>query len=85
MSIIPEYDQNNVTILFSGHRADDTQKTAFLFTVPSDVDSVSLIKSNSDGELDFVLIPARLIEDLKWVEVAPDLNEFAFVFKKVSE
>jgi hypothetical protein len=49
MSIIPEYDQNNVTILFSGHRADDTPKTAFLFTVPLDVDSVSLIKSNANG------------------------------------
>ena len=79
MSIIPEYDQNNVTILFSGHRAENTQKTAFLFTVPLDVDSVSLIKSNSDGELDFIIIPTRLIKDLKWVEVAPDLNEFAFM------
>ena len=79
MSIIPEYDQNNVTILFSGHRADDTPKIAFLFTVPLDVDSVSLIKSNANGELDFVLIPARLIKDLKWVEVSPDLNEFAFM------
>ena len=79
MSIIPEYDQNNVTILFSGHRADDTQKTAFLFTVPLDVDSVSLIKSNSNGEIDFIPIPAQLIKDLKWVEVSPDLNEFAFM------
>ena len=79
MSIIPEYDQNNVTILFSGHRADDTQKTAFFFTVPLDVDSVSLIKTNSNGELDFVLIPTLLIKDLKWVEVSPNLNEFAFM------
>ena len=84
MSIIPEYDQNNVTILFSGHRADDTKKTAFLFTVPLDVDSVSLIKSNANGELDFVLIPARLIKDLKWVEVAPDLNEFAFMINSTN-
>jgi len=79
MSIIPEYDQNNVTILFSGHRAENTQKTAFLFTVPLDVDSVSLIKSNSNGEIDFIPIPAQLIKDLKWVEVSPDLNEFAFM------
>jgi hypothetical protein len=79
MSIIPEYDQNNVTILFSGHRIDDTQRTVFLFTVPLDVDSVSLIKSNAAGELDFVLIPTRLIKDRKWVEVAPELNEFAFM------
>ena len=79
MSIIPEYDQNNVTILFSGHRADDTQKKAFFFTVPLDVDSVSLIKTNSNGELDFVLIPTLLIKDLKWVEVSPNLNEFAFM------
>ena len=79
MSIIPEYDQNNVTILFSGHRLDETQKMPFYFTVPLDVDSVSLIKTNTNGELDFVLIPTRLIKDLKWVEVSPDLNEFAFM------
>ena len=79
MSIIPEYDQNNVTILFSGHRLDETQKMPFFFTVPLDVDSVSLIKTNTNGELDFVLIPTRLIKDLKWVEVSPNLNEFAFM------
>lgn len=79
MSIIPEYDQNNVTILFSGHRLDETQKIPFFFTVPLDVDSVSLINTNTNGELDFVLIPTLLIKDLKWVEVSPNLNEFAFM------
>jgi len=79
MSIIPEYDQNIVTILFSGHRADDTKKTPFLFTVPLDVDSVSLIKNNPNDELDFVLIPTRLIKGHKWVEVSSELSEFAFM------
>jgi len=79
MSIIPEYDQNIVTILFSGHRADDTKKTPFLFTVPLDVDSVSLIKNNPNGEFDFVLIPTRLIKGHKWVEVSSELSEFAFM------
>ena len=32
MSIIPEYDQNMVTILFSGHRPADLPDTPFLFT-----------------------------------------------------
>ena len=79
MSIIPEYDQNIVTILFSGHREGVTKNNPFLFTVPSDVDSVSLIKTNPNGELDFVLISARFIKGLNWVEVPNGLDEFAFM------
>jgi hypothetical protein len=79
MSIIPEYDQNMVTILFSGHRESVTQNNTFLFTVPSDVDSVSQIKTNPKGELEFVLISTRFIKGLNWVEVPKGLDEFAFM------
>ncbi|MBT3501453.1 MAG: zinc ribbon domain-containing protein [Candidatus Marinimicrobia bacterium] len=79
MSIIPEYDQNLVTILFSGHRLDSESTVPFQFTVPDDVDSVSFIQNKSGGELDFIQIPTQLINNQKWVEVSSTLPEFAFM------
>jgi hypothetical protein len=79
MSIIPEYDQNMVTILFSGHRPVDLPDTPFLFTVPLDVDTVSLIRTNPDGELDFIQVPTQEINEFKWVAIPLGLVEFAFM------
>lgn len=79
MSIIPEYDQNMVTILFSGHRADSLNNLPFLFSVPDDVDSVSLIKTKADGNLDFIIVTTEKKKGQKWVSVPETLVEFAFM------
>ena len=79
LSIIPEYDQNMVTILFSAHRSEEDAQSSFLFSVPSDVDSVSQIETLPDGDLNFIRLPALEKDGMKWVEVPQKLIEFAFM------
>lgn len=79
LSIIPEYDQNRVTILFSGHRTDQFNQELFLFSVPHDVDSVSLISTKSDGRLEFITELTMEKNGLKWVKVSKDMIEFAYM------
>ena len=44
MSIIPEYDQNHITILFSAVVLDTSIQNEISFSIPNDVDSVAYIK-----------------------------------------
>ena len=53
MSIVPEYEQNLTTILFSIQRINIDKQNDFSFTLPNDVDSVFIIDKTNDGKLLF--------------------------------
>ena len=53
MSIVPEYEQNLTTILFSIQRINIDKQNDFSFTLPNDVDSVFIIDKTNDGKLVF--------------------------------
>ena len=79
LSIIPEYDQNLVTILFTAQRGIKDQKSPIYFSVPDDVDSVSKIETLPNNQINFYVIPTKTIDGKTWVEISPDLVEFAYL------
>jgi len=79
MSIIPEYDQNHITILFSAVVLDTSIQNEISFSIPNDVDSVAYIKKKDNGELQFIFQPTYKKDGLNWAQITTENNEFAFM------
>lgn len=81
LSIIPEYDRNAVTVLISGHKVEATQ--SMMISLPTDVDSVSLIQSEANGDLSFQALPIISENNQKWVKTPTDKSDFAIMILTV--
>lgn len=79
LSILPEYDQNVVTILFTAKRGIENAKSSLYFSVPDDVDTVSEIETLPDNNINFNVVSTKNINGKKWVEISDDLIEFAYM------
>tara|TARA_B100001996_G_C18624207_1_gene579056 strand:+ start:218 stop:1024 length:807 start_codon:yes stop_codon:yes gene_type:complete len=79
LSIIPEYDQNHITILFSAVRSSTFLEDEIRFSVPDNVDSVAYIKKRDDGKLEFILYPTYKDSGLNWAKIRLEAREFAFM------
>ena len=79
LAVIPEYEQNLVTVLISINKINLDGKKEFGFTLPDDVDSVYFIKKDDNNQISFKPINYRLINDLKWVYILPNQKELAYM------
>ena len=55
VSVIPEYEQNLVTVLISFDRQSDANVNKLSFTLPSNADSVYMINRDLQNQLYFQL------------------------------
>ena len=78
ISIVPEYEQNLVTVLISVNQIDK-EKGEFSFSLPNNTDSSYVIKKNDDGGLSFNSINYFIDNNIKWLNIPFYQNESAFM------
>ena len=79
MSIVPEYEQNLVTTLFSFNRIIKDESQILSFTLPDDIDSVYLINRSSNNQLGFTSVNFYMKDGFNWVDVPNTDPENAYM------
>ena len=74
VSVIPEYEQNLVTVLMSFDRQSDANTNTLSFTLPNNTDSVYIINRGLKNQLDFNSVNYYEKDGYKWVDI-PNLEK----------
>ena len=74
VSVIPEYEQNLVTVLMSYERESDVSFNTLSFTLPNNTDSVYIINRGINNQLGFNSVNYYEKDDYKWVDI-PNLKK----------
>ena len=74
VSVMPEYEQNLVTVLMSFERDSDINFSTLSFTLPNNTDSVYIINRGLKNQLDFNSVNYYKKDDYKWVDI-PNLEK----------
>ena len=74
VSVIPEYEQNLVTVLMSFDRQSDANINTLSFTLPNNTDSVYIINRGLKNQLDFNSVNYYEKDGYKWVDI-PNLEK----------
>ena len=74
VSVIPEYEQNLVTVLMSFDRESDDNVNTLSFTLPNNTDSVYIINRGINNQLGFNSVNYYEKDDYKWVDI-PNLEK----------
>ena len=74
VSVIPEYEQNLVTVLMSFDKKSDANVNTLSFTLPNKTDSVYIINRGIKNQLGFNSVNYYEKDDYKWVDI-PNLEK----------
>ena len=69
VSVIPEYEQNLVTVLMSFDRVKNGNVNGFSFTLPNNIDSVYIINRGLQNELGFNSVNYYEKDGFKWLDI----------------
>ena len=81
LSIIPEYDYNGVTILFSGQRDSTNIGKLLSVTVPANTDSVFRIITSDNKNIIFKPINLISRNGHDWIDIPPQIGRYSFIIK----
>ena len=81
LSIIPEYDYNGVTILFSGQRDSIDIGRLQSMTVPANTDSVFLIITDDDKNIYFEQYDIISRNGYDWIDFPSETGRYSFMMK----
>ena len=81
LSIIPEYDYNGVTILFSGERDSTDIGRLCSVTVPANTDSVFFIITDDDKNIYFEQYDIIDRNGYGWIDFPPEIGRYSFMMK----
>tara|TARA_B100001250_G_scaffold413954_1_gene449940 strand:+ start:1584 stop:2396 length:813 start_codon:yes stop_codon:yes gene_type:complete len=79
VSIIPEYEQNFVTVLMSYDRLSEVSTNVLSFTVPNKTDSVYIIDRSMNKQLGFTSVNYYKKDGYKWVDISNIEKQNAFM------
>jgi hypothetical protein len=79
VSIIPEYEQNLVTVLMSYDRLNNVNSDVLSFTVPNKTDSVYIINRGMKNQLGFNSVNYYNMNGYKWVDISNIEKENAYM------
>ena len=74
VSVIPEYEQNLVTVLMSFDRNNNINVNTLSFTLPNNTDSVYIINRGLKNQLGFNLVNYYEKDGYKWIDI-PDVEK----------
>lgn len=74
VSVIPEYEQNLVTVLMSFDRDNNIKVNTLSFTLPNNTDSVYIINRDLKNQLGFNSVNYYEKDGYKWIDI-PDVEK----------